>query len=171
MIRAFPTCGPVRYHHASFPTHRAFDIFGREGAPVYAVEAGTIFKRNTALDLLGGYLVGLRAESGRLYWMTHLQEPGRYPAGTRVRAGQRIGRLGQTGNAPSPHIHFQAVSPQGRALDVYDELKAVERSTATQTAAGGHVGCPTSPLVWAAVLGAGYLAWRYRKRLRRIVRA
>lgn len=171
MIRAFPTCGLTRYFSASFfeGDHRAYDIYGAEGAPVYAVESGVITRANQTETDVAGFLVRLRADSGRTYIYSHLAEPG-LPEGRRVRAGQRIGILGQTGNAPSPHIHFQALDGRGFALEVFDELKAVERprGARTQTEEGDRVACPGAGLVWLALFAsAGYFGWRVWRRRRR----
>ena len=173
MIRAFPVGWTVaRFHKASFPTHRAYDIFGREGAPLYAVEAGVVSRHGP--NAVGGHMVLLRAESGRLYSYTHNREAGRFPSGTAVAAGTRIATLGQTGNAPSPHVHFQAVSPQGIALDVYDELRAVQFPSwaRTYTATGAFV-LPARQALLGVVLaaGGGYLGRRHLQRAWRIVRA
>jgi murein DD-endopeptidase MepM/ murein hydrolase activator NlpD len=58
-------------------------------------------------DLFGNYVVidiGSRAYAG----YAHLARGSvRVKAGDRVRAGQVIGRLGQSGNSAAPHLHFQ----------------------------------------------------------------
>lgn len=161
MIRHFPTAGRLRYHRASFATHRAHDLYVRAGAPVYAVEPGVVLRRNLVEEGPGGLLVLQRADSGRLYWYSHLREPGRYPAGTRVWAGQLLGRVGRTGNAPGPLLHLQAVGRDGRALDVYDELRAVQvpRWAATHTERGALVVAPWVVQVVAANLLSSAAAW------------
>ncbi len=59
------------------------------------------------LDTIGGNNVTLALESGRFAFYAHLQ-PGslRVKPGDRVRRGQVLGLLGNSGNSDAPHLHF-----------------------------------------------------------------
>ena len=62
------------------------------------------------LETIAGNYVFLDLEDGHFALFAHLQ-PGslRVRAGDRVRRGQTLGRLGDSGNSDSPHLHFHIV--------------------------------------------------------------
>ncbi|MFD7691595.1 M23 family metallopeptidase, partial [Streptomyces sp. NPDC059781] len=53
-----------------------------------------------------GQLLGLQGDNGRVYVYCHLSQQGVRP-GQSVKAGQRIGKVGRTGNVTGPHLHFE----------------------------------------------------------------
>jgi Peptidase family M23 len=59
------------------------------------------------LDTIGGNFVILDLGEGRYAFYAHLQ-PGslRVKPGDKVRRGQELGRLGNSGNSDAPHLHF-----------------------------------------------------------------
>ncbi|MFG1799347.1 M23 family metallopeptidase [Micromonospora carbonacea] len=118
----FPVrAGNVAYH----PTHSAYpgtDIFADCGEPVVAVTDGTILevsrvdrfdKRGPLGPYNGGLSVSLLGDDGVRYYGSHLSAiADGIDAGTRVRAGEQLGRVGRTGNANNVcHLHF-GLSPQ-----------------------------------------------------------
>jgi hypothetical protein len=69
------------------------------------------------IETIGGNYVLLSLGHGRFAYYAHLQ-PGsiRVKAGDRVRRGQVLGLLGNSGNSDAPHLHFQIAngdSPMG----------------------------------------------------------
>jgi len=42
--------------------------------------------------------------------------------GQLVQAGEKIGMVGKTGHAESPHLHFEIITPEGRYTDPYPLL-------------------------------------------------
>jgi len=98
---------PARYPGGSggvhptggIPHYRALDFFPGAGAPVLAVQSGTIRRlsgndpRLSEVDLgIFGWSLYLRADSGSDFFYTHL---GSHTGLGRVRAGQVIGRVGR----------------------------------------------------------------------------
>jgi peptidoglycan LD-endopeptidase LytH len=88
--------------------HEAIDILAPRGTPVHAVDAGVIGKLFTSAR--GGLTVYQYDPSGAFcYYYAHLD---RYAEGLRegqaIRAGDLVGYVGTTGNAPkdTPHLHF-----------------------------------------------------------------
>jgi len=98
--------------------HEGFDATAACGTPLVAVRSGTVLK--TAYDAaLRGYYVVLKGRSERrTYLYAHLARPPVVRAGQEVRAGRRLGAIGQTGNAATTpcHLHIE-VRSRGRLLD------------------------------------------------------
>lgn len=108
--------------------HEAVDILAPRGTPVHAVEAGTIGKLFTSKD---GGLTIYQFDPTRefVYYYAHLDgyAPG-LREGQAVQAGDVLGYVGTTGNAPpnTPHLHFSIsqLAPgegwwQGTPIDPY----------------------------------------------------
>jgi peptidoglycan LD-endopeptidase LytH len=94
--------------------HEGVDIFAARGTPVLAATDGVVIAvRRTPI---GGRVIWLRpdGEDLELYY-AHLDRQDVLP-GARVRAGQRIGLVGNTGNARTtpPHLHFGVYRAGGR---------------------------------------------------------
>ena len=98
-------------------THEGVDIFAPRGTPVIAATDGFISGSTT--NRLGGNVVWLWAPGrGLSLYYAHLDRHAVSP-GDRVRAGDVLGYVGNTGNARStaPHLHFGVyVRPEG-AID------------------------------------------------------
>ena len=85
--------------------HTGQDYAAPRGHAVVAVRSGRIRGSNDRGGAYGKWM-GLDADNGRTYVYCHLSSR-RYAAGKRVAAGQRIGRVGATGNVTGPHLHFE----------------------------------------------------------------
>ncbi|MGC3000467.1 peptidoglycan-binding protein [Streptomyces sp. G35A] len=88
--------------HWSLGYHTGADYAAPQGRPCVAVRGGSLVRHGFDTSF-GNYLV-LRA-GGFDYWYCHLSEQ-TVRTGT-VRAGQKIGEVGSTGNATGPHLHFE----------------------------------------------------------------
>lgn len=91
--------GAPRYGGGYHP-HAGNDIFAPTGTPIYAPFDGVA---TTSNNTLGGLAVIVRGAEGWVY-NAHLSSFGQL--GT-VRTGDVIGYVGSTGNASSPHNHFE----------------------------------------------------------------
>ena len=94
--------------------HTGWDFLASRGAAVFAAGAGTVAFAGYSP---GGYgnLVVLHHSLGVSTWYAHLSRIG-VRRGERVGAGSLIGRVGATGDATGPHLHFE-VRLRGAAVD------------------------------------------------------
>jgi murein DD-endopeptidase MepM/ murein hydrolase activator NlpD len=111
----FPVAGPHSFGGADARfgagrpghTHEGQDVPADEGVPVVAPLAGTIVARDYQAKGAGYYLA-LDAADGRSFFFAHCQE-GTFAVtlGQAVPAGQQLCRVGHTGDASGPHLHFE----------------------------------------------------------------
>jgi murein DD-endopeptidase MepM/ murein hydrolase activator NlpD len=109
----FPVYGPSSYvdtfgaARADVSYHHGDDIFGQLGQPLLACADGTLF--SVGYEKIGGNRLWLRDSQGNEFYYAHLSA---YAAtttnGARVKAGQVIGFMGNTGDAEGTpvHLHF-----------------------------------------------------------------
>jgi murein DD-endopeptidase MepM/ murein hydrolase activator NlpD len=106
-------------------THEGFDVNAACGTPVVAARGGRVV-RSDYDPVLYGNLVIIRGERTRRdYWYAHLRHASKLRVGDRVRTGERIGSIGDTGNARTIgcHLHFQLLV-RGRPIDPAPQLHA-----------------------------------------------
>jgi murein DD-endopeptidase MepM/ murein hydrolase activator NlpD len=110
--RAFPVDGAHTYGDGfgDRPNHQGADILAACGTPLRAVKAGTV--RRLATEGSAGRYIVLRDGEGGEYVYMHMSDVA-VSSGERVRAGERVGSVGQTGNASTCHLHFEAWSAPG----------------------------------------------------------
>jgi murein DD-endopeptidase MepM/ murein hydrolase activator NlpD len=87
--------------------HEGQDVVAAEGLPVVAPLAGTIAARDYQASGAGFYLT-LDAADGRSFFFAHCQKDTfAVTLGQAVTAGQQLCRVGRTGDASGPHLHFE----------------------------------------------------------------
>lgn len=122
--------------------HQGTDIFAQKGTPVVAVADGVIGEQFGFLRI-GGYRLHIIADNGVDYYYAHLNNdtPGTddnqgnektayasgIAPGVRVKKGQIIGYVGDSGDAePTPaHLHF-GIIVNGQWVNPYPYLKAAD---------------------------------------------
>jgi len=93
-------------------THQGQDVFAKCGTRLVAARGGRVkFEQYHAAA--GHYIVIDGAGTDLDYAYMHLAEPSPFDPGDRVYTGQRIGSVGDTGNAEGCHLHFEMWSPPG----------------------------------------------------------
>jgi murein DD-endopeptidase MepM/ murein hydrolase activator NlpD len=119
-LKRFFLVSPLKFEPritSGFSTHRLHPVFhsvrahtgvdygAPYGAPVVAVASGTVVSAGWAGG--GGNQVRIKHDGGIETFYMHLSSltPG-VRAGARVDQGQVIGRVGATGTATGPHLHF-----------------------------------------------------------------
>jgi peptidoglycan LD-endopeptidase LytH len=103
--------------------HEGVDIFARRGTNVLAAADGIVSSVGT--NRLGGNVLWVwRPLRGEAHYYAHLDTQ-RVAAGARVRTGDLLGTVGNTGNArtTAPHLHF-AIYSSGGAVDPLPYLVA-----------------------------------------------
>jgi murein DD-endopeptidase MepM/ murein hydrolase activator NlpD len=104
-------------------THKGVDMFNARNTPLLAVVDGRVrFSSNS----LGGRSTHIYSDNGVVYYYTHLERhPSDMKSGQRVKKGDIVGYLGNSGNAryTSPHLHFE-IRPNGVAVNPYPTVRA-----------------------------------------------
>jgi murein DD-endopeptidase MepM/ murein hydrolase activator NlpD len=93
-------------------THQGQDIPAPCGARMVAARGGKV-KTKAYHRAAGNYLVIDADGTSVDYMYAHLAEPSPFAEGDRVYTGQRIGSVGDTGDAQGCHLHFELWSGPG----------------------------------------------------------
>jgi len=108
--------------------HEGVDIIANEGNLLYAVADGEITKRYwDRPGALAGNGLRLTHANGTYFIYLHLAgfAPG-IEIGTKVKAGDVIGFVGNTGSSATPHLHFEVHPGGGSAVNPYWMVKAID---------------------------------------------
>ncbi len=107
--------GLQRYVNGHFDyRHRGVDIAGKQGTPVRAAAAGVVSLADESFQLHGKTIIVDHGQGTSSLYL-HLSEIDVSP-GDAVARGQVIGRVGATGIATGPHLHY-AVYAYHEAVD------------------------------------------------------
>jgi len=112
------------------PEHRhALDLSAPEGTPVLAARAGVVMQvvagaeaaqrgADGTRDAAGGNAVRILHDDGSMALYGHLADAGlQARPGQRVRRGEVIARVGNTGYSTGPHLHFAVQVNRGMRLE------------------------------------------------------
>jgi len=172
----FPVFGPAAFGNTfgafrgdvEGQWHHGEDLVAPSGTPILAVASGTLF--NVGWNDIGGWRLWLRDAAGNEFYYAHLSAYSPLAiAGKRVRAGDVLGFVGDSGDAAGgpPHLHFE-IHPvdllrygYDGAVAPYPFLVAWRRAEDVSFASGrtyvlgrdGLVGPPGAPVA-AAQAGA-----------------
>jgi peptidoglycan hydrolase-like protein with peptidoglycan-binding domain len=168
----FPTRRGATYSDSYFNSrgggsrvHRATDLMGQHGWPVYAAKAGRVVWAPPAAHPTAGWALQVRGRDGRVYAYYHLGHAGGgrsgaiaagVATGSWVRRRQVIGYVGDSGNAAGgwPHLHFEIEDGRirdpfgGRRMNPYASLRTAEREGDYANGRGSRSsrGGPRSPV-------------------------
>jgi murein DD-endopeptidase MepM/ murein hydrolase activator NlpD len=93
-------------------THQGQDVFADCGAPLEAARGGKVQYAGYH-SAAGNYVVIDGKKTGRDYVYMHLKNKAEVREGDRVRTGEQIGEVGESGNASGCHLHFELWSAPG----------------------------------------------------------
>jgi murein DD-endopeptidase MepM/ murein hydrolase activator NlpD len=101
-------------------THQGVDLHAPNGISELAVVSGNVTYGDGGGGGMGAYIAG---DDGNRYVYYHLSQyvgPPRH-----VTAGEVIGKVGATGDATGPHLHFEIHPFGGPAIDPYPTLQKI----------------------------------------------
>jgi hypothetical protein len=114
-------------------THQGQDILTSEGTPVLAPMAGVIEQTSYQAGAAGYYVVEHTSGSFDFFFAHCMAASFAVSAHQGVSAGQQLCRAGQTGDATTPHLHFEMWvggwwAPGGHPIDPLPYLEAWDRT-------------------------------------------
>ena len=147
----FPVDGHVTYtddfgdcREGCTRRHMGNDLLGAKLMHEVAASAGTIAWVHADNTGTAGNMLQLTGDDGWVYWYIHINndtpgtDDGKNPArwrlapgihaGSKVKAGQFIAYMGDSGDAEStqPHLHFEIHEPNGTVIDPYTSLRLAQ---------------------------------------------
>ena len=108
-------------------SHQGHDVFANCGTRMVAARGGRVkFEQYHAAA--GHYIVIDGAGTDLDYAYMHLAEPSPFQPGDRVFTGQRVGSVGDSGNAQGCHLHFELWGAPGwyEGGEPFDPLPALQ---------------------------------------------
>jgi murein DD-endopeptidase MepM/ murein hydrolase activator NlpD len=100
--------------------HTGIDFRASHGTPIRAVKAGVVLYAGNSGDWAGNH-VAIKHGDGMTTMSSHMSAMAVH-AGQTVKAGQVIGRVGQTGRAFGAHLHFELYPAGVKYGDVYEAI-------------------------------------------------
>ncbi len=172
----FPVEGPVSFSddfgdpRSGGRTHEGNDLLGTKLQHLVAANDGTVTLARLDASNLSGHMLTIKDADGWQYRYLHINNdtpgtddglalpqdiwaPG-IAVGAKVKAGQFVAFLGDSGNAEttSPHLHFELVRPDGVTIDPWTSLRLARGLPAgTRCSYGSNPKAKPS-----AASGAGY---------------
>ena len=150
--------------------HMGNDLLGAKLMHEVAANAGTIAWVHAGNTGTAGNMLQLTGADGWVYWYIHINndtpgtDDGKNPTrwilapgihvGAKVKAGQFIAYMGDSGDAESvqPHLHFEIHMPDGTVIDPYTSLRLSQGLSAS-----GLCNVPTNPIPHPSLTGGtGY---------------
>src|SRR3954447_14959953 len=153
-LDVFPVQGPCSFgdtygaRRSGGRSHEGVDIIAKAGQFVYAVKDGVLTKKYIdAPGSLSGNGWRLTVSDGTYFFYAHLSAfaPG-LSVGSAVKAGQILGQVGMTGDAPIPHTHFEVHPGGGPSVNPTPVVRAIDgcKNTAVPPQPDG-LPAPTAP--------------------------
>lgn len=97
--------------------HMGIDLLGKEGSPIYAVDAGKVTRSGYQGN--GALILDITSKGGAMIFYGHFTKIF-FSEGDTVKAGQLIGLMGDTGSPGAVHLHIESRPNgwSGSAVDI-----------------------------------------------------
>lgn len=120
--------------------HRGVDLAAPEGTPIESATSGRVVA--VLEDASSSCGLGVQVlDAGQLVTYCHMRAVPLVHEGEAVRPGDLLGFVGDTGNATSPHLHFQVQDARTRAyLNPFEWLRAVDPRAGARAPARARAG-------------------------------
>ena len=105
-------------------SHKGVDLGGKRGTRIFAVEAGRI--NRTKRQSNGALQIVLRGKSGSMFYYGHMDKV-LIKGGQKVKKGQVIGKMGDSGSRGQVHLHFEYWK-SGKESDAINPIKFLKRA-------------------------------------------
>ena len=153
-LAQFPVQGPCAFidtygaPRGDGRKHEGVDIIARSGLYVYAAQDGVLTKKYLdAPRSLAGNGWRLTAADGTYFFYGHMSAFGDgLSVGSTVVAGQIIGYVGATGNAGTPHVHFEIHPGGGSSINPTRSVRAIDGCKITTPPSPALV-APSAPVL------------------------
>ncbi len=106
--------GNPKNHKVRTNIYNAFDIAGKSGDEIYAVEKGKVVDRGYQSGGFGYYVI-IDHGNGIYTLYGHLKKTASVSKGQTVTRKQIIGYMGNTGNSNGDHLHFEMYNPNNKS--------------------------------------------------------
>ena len=103
--------------------HMGFDLLGTRGTPIYAVDSGRVTRSGYQGN--GALILDITDGKGSMWFYGHFDKI-YFSEGDRVKAGQLIGTMGDTGSPGAVHLHIE-LRPRGWSGSAQDAEPIIRR--------------------------------------------
>ena len=110
-VSRFPIRGQREWGRGISGGHDGIDLLAACGTPMVTPEGGRVVQVKSE-GSAGNYLV-VRSPRGEDHVFMHLARPARFEVGDKLEPGERIGAVGDTGNASTCHLHYEIWTAPG----------------------------------------------------------
>lgn len=93
--------------------HTGLDLAAPEGTPLYAITDGEVVIANGGYEHINGNHIVYKLPNGAYLYYGHMRDVPLVKVGDKLKKGQQVGYVGQTGLVTGPHLHLEGrVTPQ-----------------------------------------------------------
>jgi hypothetical protein len=129
--------------------HGAIDISAKTGTPLYAVQDGTVTYAPASLcrsagPSTGGNMLTMKTTEGYKVRYVHMDMPSKLKDGAKVKKGQIVGYVGDTGASQAEHLHWDVWDGDTKVnpADFYPKTWIILKGTQDPASVARRTGVP-----------------------------